>query len=143
METIYGESPEMQTGETYSNNGGIALFAVDGDTVTGGSGDDEGGAYPTSTRIRWTATRTPDTSVEGGYTYVGGITGEHGWYTYDQHSPFCGYDEKKIYEHAFEYGNLNYYFDLWNEDQSQEGQIKRATFALAAANLGCATIIGG
>lgn len=143
METIYGESTEIQIEENYSNGGGISLFSVsdEGDTITGGSGND--GSYPTSTRIRWTVTRYSDDS-EDGYGYIGGISGDNGWYTNNENSPFFGVeDEEDIARHAFNEGNLQDYFDKWNEDQSQAGQVKRATFALLAAQLGCSTIIGG
>lgn len=140
METIYGESQEIQIEDGYSENGGIALFSTGDDTITGGSGND--GSYPTSTRIRWTVTRTPDGS-EDGYSYVGGITESNSWYTGDSNSPFYGVDEEEIGRRAFADGNLNYYFDLWNADSSQIGQVKRAEFALKAARINCATIIGG
>lgn len=142
MEQLYGESPEIHIEESYNTNGGIALFSTnDDDTITGGSGNE--GEYPTSTRIRWEVTRTTDDSPDG-YSYTGGISGNNGWYTNDPNSPFYGIkDIEDICEHAFTYRNLNFYFDAWNEDQSQTGQIKRATFALTAANLNCATIIGG
>ena len=143
MNTIYGESPEIQFDDSYNQNGGVALFSAneDGDTVSGGSGN--AGEYPTSTRIRWTVTRTPDDSPDG-YSYVGGITGNNGWYTDDLNSPFYGVEDEDIAEVAFRDGNLNFYFNVWNEDQSTDGQVKRAQFALTAASLGCATtIIGG
>lgn len=143
MNTIYGESPEIQVEDSYNQNGGVALFSAneDGDTVSGGSGND--GEYPTSTRIRWTVTRTADDSPDG-YSYVGGITGNNGWYTDDPNSPFYGVvDDEDIAEAAFRDGDLNFYFNAWNEDQSIDGQVKRATFAVTAASLGCATIIGG
>lgn len=142
MEQLYGESPEIHIEESYNTNGGIALFSTNSDdTVTGGSGNE--GEYPTSTRIRWEVTRTADGSPDG-YLYTGGISGNNGWYTEDPNSPFYGIvDIEDICEYAFEHKNLNYYFDAWNADQSQAGQVKRAEFALKAANLNCATIIGG
>ena len=142
MEQLYGESPDIYIEESYNTSGGIALFSTNSDdTVTGGSGNE--GEYPTSTRIRWEVTRTADDSPDG-YSYTGGISGNNGWYTADLNSPFFGIEDiEDICEYAFEYRNLNHYFDAWNADQSQAGQVKRAAFALTASNVGCATIIGG
>ena len=142
MEQLYAESPEIHIEESYNTNGGIALFSTNDDnTLTGGSGNE--GEYPTSTRIRWEITRTEDGSPDG-YSYTGGISGNNGWYTKDPNSPFYGIEDTEVIcKYAFAHKNLNFYFDAWNADQSQEGQVKRATFALTAATLNCATIIGG
>lgn len=128
METIYGESSEIQTNDTYSSGGGISLFSAgdDGETIVGGSGDQ--GSNPTSARIYWEMTRTPNGS--GGYTYSGGISNVS-WYTEVPTSPFAVppyNDPAKLWEIASGTGSLNEVFDAWNEDQGDAGTEKRAHF---------------
>ena len=144
MEQLYGESPEIRIEESYNTNGGIALFSTnDDDTITGGSGNE--GEYPTSTRIRWEITRI--LNEDGTYTYTGGVTGganlDDPWYVDNMNSPFYNVDINDIGTVAFRDKNLNYYFDLWNQDSSNQGQYKRGMFAATAGLIGCATVIGG
>lgn len=71
METIYGESAEIQVNDGYSNGGGIALYSADDSgTISGGSNDE--GSVQTSARIYWTITRTEGPE---GFQYTGGDYG--------------------------------------------------------------------
>lgn len=129
METINGMSPDlMLDSEGYNNSGGISLFSVNenGDTITGGSGND--GSYETSARIYWTITRIDNGS--GGHTYEGGITGVS-WFFDDPNSPFYPepYNSKeKIWDIASAYNNLNIVFQEWNADISPDGKNKKIDF---------------
>lgn len=138
METIYGESAEIQVNDGYSNGGGIALYAADDSTISGGSGDE--GSVQTSARIYWTITRTGEA---GNYQYQGGITGIS-WFTEVDESPFAvpPYDDPAtIWEIASRDNNLNEVFNAWNEDQSNEGTRKRAYFMfyLSTEAIGCSS----
>lgn len=146
METINGMSPDlMLDSEGYNNSGGISLFSVNenGDTITGGSGND--GSHLTSARIYWTITRIDNGS--GGYTYEGGITGVS-WFFDDPNSPFYPepYNSKEeIWNIASAYNNLNIVFQEWNSDKSQAGEIKRSDFmsTIARNAYGCSTTSAG
>lgn len=149
MNTIQGESPEIQIDDSYSRNGGISLFSVEndegGETITGGSGGS--GSYPTSSRIYWTITRVSDPSQPGGYSYSGGITGVS-WFTEVSQSPFANskYDEpSEIWYIADTYGNINMIFDEWNSDVSHEGETKRSYFMyfLSVNARGCSSTTTG
>lgn len=146
METINGMSPDlMLDSEGYNNSGGISLFSVNenGDTITGGSGND--GSHLTSARIYWTITRIDNGS--GGHTYEGGITGEN-WFFDDTDSPFHPEpynSEEKIWNIASRDGNLNIVFQEWNSDKTQAGEIKRSKFmtTIATYAYGCSTTSAG
>ena len=146
METINGMSPDlMLDSEGYNNSGGISLFSVNenGDTITGGSGND--GSHLTSARIYWTITRVDNGSE--GYRYEGGITGVS-WFFKNPNSPFypADYDsEEEIWNIASRYGNLNIVFQEWNSDKSQAGEIKRSEFmtTIATHAYGCSTTSAG
>ena len=132
METLYGESPEIQMDDGYGRSGGIALYSAgdgDGETITGGSGNE--GSNPSSSRIYWTITRIPDASQPGGYRYEGGITG-NGWFFNVEESPFAVAPYKDnpavIWNVAATNNSLNIIFDAWNADQSPAGTQKRAYF---------------
>lgn len=148
METLYGESPEIQMDDGYGRSGGIALYSAGdegGDTITGGSGDS--GSYPTSSRIFWTITRVGDPSQTGGYSYSGGISGVS-WFEKEPTSPFndTRYDEpNEIWAIASTSENLNVIFDEWNADSSDEGERKRAYFMyyLSVHAPGCSRTVGG
>lgn len=148
METLYGESPEIQMDDGYDANNGIAVYSAgDGDdeTITGGSGDS--GSYPTSSRIFWTITRVEDPSQPGSYSYSGGISGVS-WFKDEQTSPFndTRYDEpNEIWAIASASGNLNVIFDEWNADSSNEGERKRAYFMyyLSLNAPDCSRTLGG
>lgn len=150
MNTIYGESPEIQVGDSYSRNGGISLFSAGddegGETITGGSGGS--GSYPTSSRIYWSITRVPDSAQPDGYIYSGGITGVS-CFTDMPQSPFADprFDEpSKIWSIAETNNNLNIIFDEWNSDTSPDGEEKRAYFMyyLSVHARGCSmTTTGG
>ena len=113
METLYGESPEIQTNDTYSNSGGIALFSAgDGDeTLTGGSGND--GSTTTSARYFWSITRSGEAPD---YTYSGGITGSDAFgfgFSMDS-SPFYNSDYPTVWAAASS-GSLDSFFQPWNK----------------------------
>lgn len=113
---------------SYENDGGIALFSVNPPegAITGGSGDLEGGAGATSTRIRWWITD------EGNGNYGGGITGV-GWFRktdtvhrnesgYD--GPFEDYTDEQIYIIASTSGGtLNTIFNVWNTEHGVVGDL--------------------
>lgn len=113
METLYGESPEIQIDDGYGTNGGIALYSAgDGssETITGGSGND--GSSTTSSRYYWSITRT---GIEPTYTYSGGITGESFFFG-ENSSPFVNMDYQTIWNIvSAPPGNLDGIFDAWNE----------------------------
>lgn len=130
METLYGESLEIQMDDGYDANNGIAVYSAgdgNGETITGGSGNQ--GSFPTSARIYWTITRIP--SGDGQYSYEGGITGKS-WFFNDPNSPFYPEDyntEAEIWAIASAYnGNLDIIFAEWNSDKTQAGEIKRSSF---------------
>lgn len=113
MSIISGESPEMQMDNSYSNNGGVALFSVgegEGGTITGGSGDTPGD-YETSARIRWSITVD-----EAGKYVEGGITGNNGWMRENADSPFVNYTDQQLADMAVNTGTLNDVFTAWNAD---------------------------
>ncbi|MDM8236731.1 hypothetical protein [[Ruminococcus] torques] len=119
METIYGESPEIQANDTYSSGGGISLFSAgDGDeTLTGGSGND--GSTETSARYYWSITRS---GVEPDYTYSGGITGSDpfGFGFNESSSPFYQSSYKDVWEVASTgAGTLDAFFQPWNESADE------------------------
>ena len=114
METIYGESPEKQTNDTYSNSGGIALFSAgDGDeTITGGSGNE--GSTTTSSRYYWSITRSGEAPD---YIYSGGITGSDtfGFGFSLDYSPFYGKGYEEVWNVASTERTLDVFFRPWNE----------------------------
>lgn len=147
METLYGESPEIQMDDGYGRSGGIALYSAgdgDGETITGGSGNQ--GSFPTSARIYWTITRIP--TGDDQYSYEGGITGVS-WFFDDSNSPFYPeeYDtEAEIWAIASaNNGNLDIIFEEWNSDKTQAGEIKRSTFmtTIATYAYGCSSTTVG
>lgn len=115
METIYGESPEIQIDNSYASNGGIAMFSVGDDgntTMTGGSGD-KPGETETSARIRWSIT------VNANNEYVtGGITGSNDWMKGTLNSPFAGWEDQALANAALNDGTLNEVFDPWNSSHN-------------------------
>ena len=119
METLYGESPEIQIDDGYGTNGGIALYSAgdgDGETITGGSGGGEG-SYPTSSRYYWSITRI---GTEGAYTYTGGMSG-NSFYTDRPFSPFYNVPLSDIWEEASTPpGNLDKYFAPWNANSEAD-----------------------
>lgn len=138
MSTIYGESPDIQIDDSYSANGGIALFSAGGDdtTITGGSGDNPGEAQ-TSARIKWSIT------VDENNQYVtGGITGSDDWMRDTLYSPFTDYDNQQLADYAVNDNNLNTVFLAWN-NQYNVGQV--FTFMASAYNAypGCVTGFAG
>ena len=126
METIYGESAEIQVNDGYSNGGGIALYSADDSgTISGGSNDE--GSVQTSARIYWTITRTEGPE---GFQYTGGITGVS-WFTEIPQSPFAVSpynDPATIWDIASRDNNLNEVFNAWNADQTDAGTAKRSYF---------------
>ena len=90
---MYGESLEIQTGDSYGSNGGIALFSTGDETITGGS-DNEGSSV-TSSRFYWSITRSGE---EPNYTYSGGITGSDtfNFGFKEPTSPFYGFDYSAV-----------------------------------------------
>ena len=121
---------------SYSNEGGISLFAAeppDSGAIVGGSDDPAEGSGATATRLKWWILDNGDG------TYSGGITGE-GWFrTMDgaefasqYPGPFEGKSDSEIYQIALTDGNLNVLFDAWNSAHSGVGDI---TIDLFIANL--------
>lgn len=121
---------------SYSNEGGIALFAADppeSGAIVGGSRNPEEGSGATATRLRWWI------MANGDGTYSGGITGE-GWFrssdgvdfAQSYPGPFEGKTDEEIYEIASTAGNLNSLFDAWNNAHSGVGD---AIIDLFIANL--------
>lgn len=132
MDTLYGESPEIQIESSYTRNGGIAVFSANnGDTQTGGSIYNPDGSYFEGYQVLWTITRTDN--GDGTYSYTGGVTGQK-WFTDEVESPFYQADIADIGKEAFEAGNLNTYFSEWltrtNSDQ-------KWTFLFAMAGQNC------
>lgn len=117
MDTIYGESPEIQVEDLYAN-GGIALYSAgDGDeTITGGSGNQ--GSSATSSRFYWSITRS---GVAPNYTYSGGLTGSEsfGFGFNESLSPFYGYSYADVWATASSVGTLDSYFQTWNATASE------------------------
>ena len=117
MNTIYGESPEIQVDDTYAN-GGIALYSAgDGDqTITGGS--DNQGSTETSSRFYWTITRS---GVDPDYTYSGGITGSDtfGFGFNESSSPFYNSSYEAVWAMASTAGSLDGFFQPWNATTSE------------------------
>lgn len=112
METLYGESPEIQLDDSYARNGGVAMYSVgdgEGGTITGGSGDNPGESE-TSARIRWSITVD-----ENGNYVTGGITGSNDWMRDTDYSPFAGFDNQTLANYAIGDGNLNEVFGPWND----------------------------
>ena len=86
MDTLYGESPEIQIESSYTRNGGIAVFSANnGDTQTGGSIQNPDGSYFEGYQVLWTITRT--NNGDGTYSYTGGVTGL-GWFTGEEERSF-------------------------------------------------------
>lgn len=127
METIYGESAEIQVNDGYSNGGGIALYAADDETISGGSGTE--GSYNSTFRILWTITR-----VDGGSSYTGGITGID-WFAGESLSPFYQVEEADIWDAAQD-GNLEEYYAPWNNKTSDDEKIQFLNYLMNHAN-GC------
>lgn len=117
METLYGESLEIQTGDSYGSNGGIALFSTGDETITGGS-DNEGSSV-TSSRFYWSITRSGE---EPNYTYSGGITGSDtfNFGFKEPTSPFYGFDYSAVWQAASTPpGTLDSFFQPWNSTASE------------------------
>lgn len=124
METNSGVSERIQLDDSYSANGRIALFGVDGDeTVTGGSIKNPDGSYYDAYQVLWTITRTPDGA--GGYTYTGGVTGLS-WYFNEPSSPFYNSTIEAIAAQAFSPGpgNLNTFFSNWIANATSDDKKK-------------------
>lgn len=120
METNSGVSETIRLDDSYSVNGGVALFAADGDeTITGGSIKNPDGSYYDAYQILWTITRMADGS--GGYTYSGGVTGVE-WYFDESSSPFYGATIEDVAAQAFAPGpgNMNYFFSPWVANASSD-----------------------
>ena len=146
MGTIYGESSIT----SYASNGGIAVMSADvpPGAITGGSGDSEEGSSGSITRIRWWIAYDESTD-----TYSGGITGV-GWFRSSDpeaanltvSGPFEGATEADIYSHASNptEGNLDFYFNAWNNSTSPSDILTFQTYILNNAQ-DCITIggIGG
>lgn len=130
METIYGESAEIQVNDGYSNGGGIALYAADDSTISGGSGTE--GSYNSSFRILWTITRVDEN------TYTGGISGKD-WFTDEPLSPFYQAQVDDIW-FAAQDGNLEEYYGLWNSNTSADDKIRFLDHLMNYAN-GCYRLI--
>lgn len=146
MSTIYGESSIT----SYASNGGIAVMSADipPGAITGGSGDSEEGSSGSITRIRWWIAFDEATN-----TYSGGITGVCWFRSSDPEAagltvngPFEGATEAEIYQHASNpsEGNLDYYFNAWNNSASPSDILTFQMFILDYASE-CITIggIGG
>lgn len=131
MSKIYGESEVY----SYSNEGGISLFAIDppGGAVVGGSGDPSEGSGATATRFRWWILDNGDG------TYQGGISGV-GWFrsTDTKHpgsaqypGPFEGMTDAQIYQAVQDNaGTLNSVFADWNSTHGVPGDTTIARFTL-------------
>lgn len=137
MSTIYGESSIT----SYAGNGGIAVMSADDllpGTVTGGSGDREEGSAGSVTRIKWTITYD-------GNEFSGGITNS-GWYRsgetpgYDN-GPFQNATDEEIYREASTVGNLDSFFNNWNNSVSPR-DILGFQMAIYDYNDACITIGG-
>lgn len=118
MDTIYGESPELQTNDSYANSG-IALYSTgEGDqTITGGSGNQ--GGVPTSSVFYWSITRS---GVAPDYSYSGGITGSDtfGFGFNESSSPFYNKTYADVWNAASTgTGTLDSFFRPWNETMSE------------------------
>ncbi len=104
MNTIYGESPEIQMNDGYAANGGISLFSTReaGETITS---SDQGGEQVFGGRILWEITDNGDG------TYSGGITGVD-WCReqYTEDNPFINYTNEQIWNIAEQNRNLNQIF---------------------------------
>lgn len=138
MSTIYGESPDIQIDDSYSVNGGIALFSAGGDdtTITGGSGDNPGEAQ-TSARIKWSIT------VNENGTYIsGGITGSNDWMRGTADSPFTNYTDQQLADIAVRNNNLNEVFVEWNASHDP-GQVFTFMAAAYNAHSNCVTGFAG
>lgn len=131
MDTLHGESPEIQIESSYTRNGGIAVFSANnGDTQTGGSIYNPDGSYFDGYQVLWTITRTEN--ADGTYSYTGGVTGQ-GWFTNDKESPFYLANIADIGAEAFNVGNLNKYFSAWltNTDSDEKWEF---LFTMAGQN---------
>lgn len=109
METLYGESPEIQMDDGYGRSGGIALYSAgDGgrETITS---SDQGGEEVVGGRVLWEITDL------GNGNYSGGITGENWMPEYicpsGAPNPFNQYTSAQIWDIAFNDRNLNKIFD--------------------------------
>lgn len=132
MDTLYGESPEIQIESSYTRNGGIALFSANsGDTTTGGSIYNPDGSYFDGYQVLWTITRTPN--GDSGYDYSGGVTGQE-WFLDKQESPFYGALIDEIGQAAFTAGNLNKYFSAWLTNTNSD---QKWTFLFEMAGKNC------
>lgn len=118
MNTVYGESPVIETEDSYIQSGRIRLNSASSGTVDNASSED--GAFFNSWKILWTVTY--DATTDG---YTGGITGA-GWYFNDANSPFYGLqaEETEIFTQAYTTQSLYSYFNAWN--QSKDGEVKLA-----------------
>ena len=109
METIYGESPEIQAYDGYATNGRIALFSAEngGETITS---SDQDGEHVVGGKILWTITNN------GNGNYSGGITNS-GWRfeDYEGFNPFSNYTESEIWGIASRNRNLNVIFDQFED----------------------------
>lgn len=114
METLYGESPEIQMDDGYDANNGIALFSANsdtgGETITSSSGD-QGGSQEIPGKILWSITRYSEGT---GYRYEGGFTGQ-GWAdeyfeTRNETNPFTTAGWDALWTTASTEHNLDIYF---------------------------------
>ena len=131
MNTIYGESPEIQFDDSYSRNDGIAMYAIDGDTETGGSIYNPDGSYFDGYKVLWTITRT--SNDDGTFSYSGGVTNQD-WFTDKVESPFYLADIQEIGAEAFRVGNLNSYFLNWMTSTDHD---QKWTFLVNMAGKSC------